>query len=419
MRHRGIVLLLWAHAVVIPGFALIRGFSPIHTALETLVLPVTALAANQSTLSRRTRTAISSLGLLTASALLVHLSGGVIEMHFHFFVMVAVVALYQDWVPFLSSIAYVLVQHGVMGVIDPRSVFNHPAALAHPWRWAAIHAFFITGISVACVISWRLSENSLAQERTTAIMLQHSLLPAGMPEVTGAELGRKYAPASSHDLIGGDWYDVLPLPSGLVALTIGDVMGHDLRAAAVMGQVRNMMRIASLESSGPADALDHVDGYMAAVGLTDLATALHVVFDPVDHSVVLASAGHLPPVLIHADGRSELVAVDPLPPLGASLIAEHRCPGADRRLVLDPGDTLVLYTDGLVETTSASLGDGLARLVLAAGMPTTGDADELCDRLIAGMVGDSRQADDVAVLVLRLDPADDRQDDFSASEWRQ
>ena len=94
-----------------------------------------------------------------------HLSGGVIEMHFHFFVMVAVVALYQDWVCFLAAIAYVLVHHGILGAIDPSSVFNHYAALNHPWKWAAIHAFFITGISVACLVTWRMNENLLDRER--------------------------------------------------------------------------------------------------------------------------------------------------------------------------------------------------------------------------------------------------------------
>ena len=164
-RHRGILALLWAHAAFIPLFALWEGFSLVHTVLEAAVVPVLALVASSPSFGRRMRSAAASFGLLSCSAVLVHLSGGVIEMHFHFFVMVAVVALYQDWTCFLAAIAYVLVHHGVLGALEPSSVFNHYAALNHPWKWAAIHAFFITGISVACLVTWRENENVLDRER--------------------------------------------------------------------------------------------------------------------------------------------------------------------------------------------------------------------------------------------------------------
>jgi hypothetical protein len=164
-RHRGILVLLWAHAAFIPLFALGRGLSFMHTALEAAVVPVLALIATSPSFNRRLRSGAASFGLLSASAVLVHLSGGVIEMHFHFFVIVAVVALYQDWICFLAAIAYVLVHHGVLGALDPDSVFNHYAALNHPWKWAAIHAFFIAGISVACLVTWREDENILDRER--------------------------------------------------------------------------------------------------------------------------------------------------------------------------------------------------------------------------------------------------------------
>ncbi len=164
-RHRGILVLLWAHAALIPLFAIGRGFRLTHVLMEGAVVPLTALLATTPRLNRRQRSAAASIGLLSCSAVLVHLSGGVIEMHFHFFVMVAVVALYQDWVCFLAAIGYVLVHHGILGALDPESVFNHYAALNHPWKWAAIHAFFITGISVACLVTWRLDENLLDRER--------------------------------------------------------------------------------------------------------------------------------------------------------------------------------------------------------------------------------------------------------------
>ena len=148
---------------------MVRGYSLLHIAFEAAVVPVLALVATSPSFGRRLRSAAASFGLLSCSAVLVHLSGGVIEMHFHFFVMVAVVALYQDWICFLAAIAYVLVHHGVLGAIDPGSVFNHYAALNHPWKWAAIHAFFVAGISVACLVTWRENEQLIAAHAAVAV----------------------------------------------------------------------------------------------------------------------------------------------------------------------------------------------------------------------------------------------------------
>ena len=157
-RHRGIVVLLWLHVPALIGFGLVRGRGPVHLLVETA--PVAVLAGLSGALRQRRRlsTVIAALGLMTCSAILVHLSGGVIEMHFHFFVMVGVVALYQDWWPFLVAIGYVVVQHGVGGALWPEHVYNHPAAVANPWKWAGIHGFFILGLSAAGVLSWRLNE---------------------------------------------------------------------------------------------------------------------------------------------------------------------------------------------------------------------------------------------------------------------
>ena len=128
-------------------------------------MPSAAVLAMAPGLGRRGRTVLASVGLLSASAVLVHLSGGVIEMHFHFFVMVALVTLYQDWVPFLAAIGYVFVHHGLIGALDADSVFNHFAGRNQPWKWAGIHALFITGLSVVCLVTWRLSESLLAERR--------------------------------------------------------------------------------------------------------------------------------------------------------------------------------------------------------------------------------------------------------------
>jgi len=164
-RHTGIIVLLWVHALFIPAFALRQGFSLGHSLAESAIVPVAAAIAMQPALRRRARTAVASLGLLTCSAVLVHLSGGVIEMHFHFFVMVAVVALYQDWVPFLAAVGYVFVHHGLLGAIAPDTVFNHVPGQNSPWTWAGIHALFILGISAACLVTWRLNESIFEQRR--------------------------------------------------------------------------------------------------------------------------------------------------------------------------------------------------------------------------------------------------------------
>ena len=160
-RHRGILVLLWLHVPVLFAFALASGASPGHGAAEAAGVAGLAAASTRSGARRQAGMVIAAIGLLTCSAVLVHLSGGLIEMHFHYFVMVAVVGLYQDWRPFLVAIGYVVVEHGVAGALWPESVFNQPAAIEHPWTWAAIHGVFILGMSAVGIVTWRLNESLL------------------------------------------------------------------------------------------------------------------------------------------------------------------------------------------------------------------------------------------------------------------
>ncbi|MEA2433712.1 MAG: two-component system, cell cycle sensor histidine kinase and response regulator CckA [Actinomycetota bacterium] len=164
VRHRVIVWIAWAHAAVLPIVGIANGKMVLHAFAESSVVAVAAWLAGRADLSRNTRMLSAVFALITSSALLVHFSGGLIEMHFHFFVMVGIVTLYQSWSPFLFAIAYVVVHHGVMGSISPENVFNHPAAIAHPWTWAAVHGFFILGMSGAGLAAWKFSED--AQRRT-------------------------------------------------------------------------------------------------------------------------------------------------------------------------------------------------------------------------------------------------------------
>ncbi|MCW2984077.1 MAG: hypothetical protein JWR63_1647 [Conexibacter sp.] len=158
-RHRTVLALLWLHVVALPAFALARGYPLIHGVLDTLPILISALGAGHRGLGRRARASIGALGLVTCSAIFTHLWGGVTEAHFHFFVVVALLSLYEDWIPWGLAIGYVLVHHGVMGALDPQSVYGaHSDAVAHPWRWAGIHAAFIGALAGVNLVSWRSNE---------------------------------------------------------------------------------------------------------------------------------------------------------------------------------------------------------------------------------------------------------------------
>ena len=135
----------------------------LHSIQEGGVLIAFAVAAWAVRDHQRLAGVVCSVGLITTSAVLVHVSGGLIEAHFHFFVMIILLTLYEDWIPFLIAAAYVLIHHGLMGAVDPGSVYNHPDAVAHPFKWAAIHAFFVTGAGAAAVVAWRLNETYRAE----------------------------------------------------------------------------------------------------------------------------------------------------------------------------------------------------------------------------------------------------------------
>ena len=165
-RHRGIVAVVIAHAVIIPFYGLITHHGFIHSLLEGLPIALAALIASLGGFTRLVRTSAAVLGLVASSAILVHLSGGLIEMHFHFFVMVAIVTLYQDWIPFMLALGFVVSHHGLIGVLDPEAVYNHIAAVRHPWRWAAVHGAFILGESAALIAAWRMAEEGFQDALT-------------------------------------------------------------------------------------------------------------------------------------------------------------------------------------------------------------------------------------------------------------
>jgi diguanylate cyclase (GGDEF)-like protein/PAS domain S-box-containing protein len=153
-RHRAIVGLLWLHVVGLSAYGFVAGYDLLHSMGHVGSMVAAGGLALLPLPSRRVRAVVASLGLLTASAMTVHLAHGATEAHFHFFVMIVVIALYEDWAPFLLSVAYVVAQHGVMGTLDRGAVYDHPG---HPWSVAAVHGGFMIAAGLACVATWRLN----------------------------------------------------------------------------------------------------------------------------------------------------------------------------------------------------------------------------------------------------------------------
>ena len=250
-RHRGILILLWVQAVALTAFALATGNDGGHSVFEGSVVAAMALGATSTRLSRTLRALIASLGLVTSAAVLTHLSGGYIEMHFHFFVMLGVIALYQSWVPFLGAITYVALHHGIVGVLDPRSVYNHPAAIASPWTWAFIHAGFVLAASVAMIVTWRAHETSQAY---TELILDSTVDGICGVDATGVitfmnPSGARILGWTRGELVGRPIQDVLlpRAPDGTLARFEASV----IYSACTDGQARDLKARCSFAGTAP------------------------------------------------------------------------------------------------------------------------------------------------------------------------
>jgi hypothetical protein len=231
------------------------------------------------------------------------------------------------------------------------------------------------------------------REANIAETLQRALLPASLPSVEGFRLSARFTPGSEVQ-VGGDWYDALPLPSGELLLVIGDVAGKGVRAASLMGELRTAVRAYALDEREPQRILGQVNRLVLRSG--QMATALLAVVDPASGATRYASAGHLPPLRVRPDGEAELLAGGRSTPLLA--FRDTIEPG---RVVLEPGDRLVLYTDGLVERRGEPIDVGLDRLVRCAAGLTDGDLDKGVDALIAAMLPPAGAVhDDTAVIAL-------------------
>ncbi|WP_201452649.1 ATP-binding SpoIIE family protein phosphatase [Streptomyces sp. HM190] len=242
------------------------------------------------------------------------------------------------------------------------------------------------------------------REAYIADELQRTMLPEALPKCTGVRLAHRYLPAAETARVGGDWYDAIPLPGSRVALVVGDVMGHSMTSAAIMGQLRTTAQTLAGLDLPPQEVLHHLDEQAQRLGTDRMATCLYAVYDPVSHRITIANAGHPPPVLLHLGGRAEVLRVPPGAPIGVG--------GVDFEAVeLDApaGGTLLLYTDGLVESRLRDVWTGIEQLreKLAATAQLTGPdhpppLEALCDEVL-DMLGPGDRDDDIALLAARFD----------------
>jgi PAS domain S-box-containing protein len=241
----------------------------------------------------------------------------------------------------------------------------------------------------------------LAEEHRVKESLQRAVLPARLPTVAGVELAARYLPADMPLLVGGDWYDAFCLPDAGLAVATGDVVGHDLEAAATMGQVRNALRAYAFSDDPPADILARLNRLITGLGDNGLATALFGRLHPDRRMFHWACGGHPPPLLIGADGV-RLLSGPVGPMLGA--VPAARAHYADAHTALEPDDVLVLYTDGLIERRDRDLDEGFAALARAADDLRGRAAEAVCATLVDRLLPDQEHEDDVCLLVLRILP---------------
>ncbi|WP_433855650.1 SpoIIE family protein phosphatase [Streptomyces kronopolitis] len=303
--------------------------------------------------------------------------------------------------------------HSLMVVpLRARGVFLGAAAFA---RWQHTGPFQPDDLVLAEEFGTRAAmaiDNArrYTREHTTALTLQHSLLPRDLPDQCAVEAAYRYLPADSLSGVGGDWFDVIPLSGARVALVVGDVVGHGVHAAATMGRLRAAVQALADLPLSPEEVLAHLDDMVNRVaddahtgtsGGADTAgngvvgaTCLYAVYDPVACSCTLARAGHPAPLLVSPTGAAELLELPTGPPLGLGGM-----PFESVELHLPEGSLLALYTNGLLMGKALDLDGGIARLRSALADPQA-PLESLCDTVIDGLPG-ARPVDDVALLLAR------------------
>ncbi|MFB9833554.1 PP2C family protein-serine/threonine phosphatase [Actinoallomurus acaciae] len=229
-------------------------------------------------------------------------------------------------------------------------------------------------------------------ERAAAGALQRSLVPTALPDIPGVEMAARYRPGMS--TVGGDWYDVFTLPSGELGVVMGDVAGHGLNAAVVMGRMRSALRAYSLDTGDPAAVLDKLDRKMQHFEPGAIATVVYAVCHPRLEWAKIASAGHWPPVLAAPDHPATTIDLPPGVLIGIDS-DPHR---VTTPVKVPPGGLLCFYTDGLIERRDTSIDTNIRRLCESI---VPGPPDAVCAAVMASLIGREIVSDDVALLTMR------------------
>ncbi|MFC8916856.1 SpoIIE family protein phosphatase [Streptomyces sp. NPDC057116] len=288
-----------------------------------------------------------------------------------------------------SYLAVPLIARGeVLGALDLKRARN-PLPFTED---DALLASELAARAAVCIDNARL----FRQQRETALTLQRSLLPETPPHLVGLDVASRYQPAGAGSEVGGDWFDIIPMDGGRTALVVGDVMGSGINSATTMGRLRTATQTLSRLALGPAEVLRHLDEITAGLQ-PSLATCVYAVYDPHRAQCRVCTAGHPPPVLIRADGGPRLLDLPTGAPLGVGGVPFH-----DVTAELAPGDRLVLYTDGLVETRDQDIDTRLGRLLELLRTPDP-SLEDTCDRLLRELRHGGNH-DDVALLVARVRP---------------
>jgi PAS domain S-box-containing protein len=242
-----------------------------------------------------------------------------------------------------------------------------------------------------------------AEERGIAIGLQRALLPDALDLPQGISSAARYDAGSDALEVGGDWYDAFQLPDGRVAVTVGDVVGHGLPAAASMGQLRTALSALAERASSPGELLMQLDQFLVRTRATNFATVCYGLLDPASGVFEYASAGHPPMLVVSPTGATRWLDDGGSPPLYGDGDRDHPRPSGST--VLERGSLLVLYSDGLIERRGSRIDHGLERLALAAAQLADAPIHSVCERLVAALEVESTRGDDVVILAVRLDPA--------------
>ncbi|WP_156002962.1 SpoIIE family protein phosphatase [Streptomonospora sp. PA3] len=258
---------------------------------------------------------------------------------------------------------------------------------------------FLEALAGQCALALERAK-LFEREHRTAEALQTSLLPEDLPKVKGIRMQAFYRSGTQHVQVGGDWYDAFPLPDGRIAGVLGDVMGKGIKAATGMSRVRNALRALAFSMPEPADVLTGLDRMFDATEAADQVTTLvYFVLDPETGQIDLSNAGHLPPLVVTERAGPWLLETEPDTPLGISSERGHH------KFFVQPGNTVVLYSDGLVENRKRAVASGLDELVTVASQArpeVVGDPQHMLQYLVEGMLAGYEQDDDVTLLAVHL-----------------